>query len=122
MISTILFISLTPIKTSGQGISSQARSHEVDLNSCVSFVRHTSFWGWSFERVEKALDIPVLSDVPVLGSIALFRYEPLGHAALVASIATSTYDVIEANYKEGQITRRTLPLKGDKNLRGFYWK
>ena len=114
-----MILVLSPSLTTAQTIQKESK---LDLNSCVSFSRHISFWGWDFPRVEKALDIPVLSKIPKLGAIALFNYQPDGHSAVIVSISTSTYDVLEANFKAGQITRRTLPLNGDKKLRGFYWK
>lgn len=108
------------LKTNASEIG-ENRESKVDLGSCVSFIRHTSFWGWDFPTVQNAGEIPVTKKIPILGSVALFNYARNPHAALVVSInyASSTFDVLEANFVPNSIGRRTISFQ-DKALKGFF--
>ena len=93
------------------------------LNSCVLFARLIS--PFDFHWVASAKDLHPLGKAPVVGGIVVFRAGKIfgkdGHMATILrnNTASSTLDVVEANYKKGAITVRTIS-KWDKEILGFF--
>ena len=86
-------------------------------DSCVSYVRQRI--SRQFPRVEEAYQIPVISDKPDIGSVAIFRYTNSGHAAYVTQVDKDSFEIDEWGFKKNELTHRTI-MNNDKFLLGFW--
>lgn len=85
--------------------------------SCIDFVRKLLVK--QFPKVAEAKEIPIVSDKPSEGSVAVFNYEPNGHAAFVTKAYPDKFEIREFNFKKCQETKRVLKYD-DPFLLGFY--
>lgn len=85
--------------------------------SCIEFVRKLIIN--QFPKVNEAKEIPVISDSPTVGSVAIFNYAPSGHAAFVESVGEADFGIIEFNFKRCLETRRRV-RRDDQFLLGFW--
>lgn len=93
----------------------QAESHAQGLAyNCVAFAK--SYTGYAPSAWGNGGRSLPLTSIPAEGSIVVFTYI---HVAVITAIAGNYFDVIEANYDHGRITRRTLSFS-DPTIKGFY--
>lgn len=82
-------------------------------SSCVLYAK--SLTGYT-KIIGLAKNWEINSKVPEVGAVVVFKYN---HVAVITEMASSSFNITEANYVSGHITSRSLQF-GDKSIQGYY--
>lgn len=94
-------------------LSLQLAGSDTECN-CYAFVE--AFLGLDLPRMV-TLSPNVATPEP--GDVAIFQYPSAKHVAIVRSVASSTFQILESNFRRCQIGERSLPFNYPR-LVGFY--